>query len=499
MDSALELRNVSKRFGGVQALQDVDVTFEAGSVHVLLGENGAGKSTLVAVCSGAVHADTGQLLMGGKEFRFANPFEASQAGVSVVHQEPALAPQLTVLENIYLPELSTRKSLSRFRVAELEESAHALLNSLGISLNLDALVGSLAISSRQLVEIAKAAAMNPQVLILDEPNSALSPAETDRMMAMISRLRDHGHAVVLVSHRLDEVFQVGQAATVLRDGRVVWRGALSTITRKELIRYMAGKPGGMTDQAQKPAARSGSSAGGKPMLEVRGLSRNREYHDIDLTIARGEIVGLAGLVGAGRSELAMSLFGVTKPDRGKVLLDGKQVAFRSARDAIRSGIAMLPEDRHVQSLFGQMPVRWNIEVARRSVGIREHDSVSSLVQRFRIKAASIGAGVLTLSGGNQQKAVLARWVSVRPKVLILDEPTRGVDVNAKAEIYRLIHQFADDGMAILLISSELDEVMGLSDRVLVMRHGAVRCEFAAGADPADVIAQAFDEGGANAR
>ena len=500
MRTGLEVAGVEKRFGGVTALRGVNTTFRPGRVHALLGENGAGKSTLVGVCSGAVIADSGSLTLDGHAVRFTTPHDAARAGIAVVHQEPALAPQLTVLENIFLPRLSQRRLLSRFRLQDLEVDAEQLLALLGVTLDLRARVERLPIAGRQLVELAKAVAMDPRVLILDEPNSALSPAETDKMLHLIALLRDQGRAMVLVSHRLTEVFAIGDETTVLRDGAVVWTGNLSETTSTELIAHMAGAPPDRTPStATLPSGTTRNRAGAdaqpaETVLSTGGLTRDNEFYDVDLTLLRGEILGLSGLVGAGRSELVRCLFGVTTPSSGEIRLQGLPTTYTSVQEAMDAGIALVPEDRRVQSLFAQMNVRWNIDVARASLGKKAKDEAKRLVSSFRIKTDGLDVGIMTLSGGNQQKAILARWVSLKPKVLILDEPTRGVDVNAKREIYDLIRGFANQGMSVILVSSELEEILELSDRILVMRHGRIVGEFEADPDPAVVMAAAFGEG-----
>lgn len=492
---ALEVADVWKRFGGVNALRGVDTVFRAGKVHALLGENGAGKSTLVGVCSGAVIPDRGTLRLNGSEAAFSSPFVAARAGVVVVHQEPALAPQLTVLENIFLPRLSRNSPLSRFRLKDLEGEAEQLLARLGLQLDLRRRVQSLPIAGRQLVEIAKAVAMSPQVLILDEPNSALSPAETERMLDLMRRLRDDGRALVFVTHRLPEVFAICDEATVLRDGEVVWKGNIGDTSIADVVARMAGTDT-LTSSPAAPRTPTTRLISTEPVLETVGLTRAREFEDVSLTLHKGEILGLAGLVGSGRSELAACLFGVTRPEAGSILVHNAPITFASPKSAMRAGISLVPEDRRVQSLFSQMSVQWNIEVASTSLRRRVRGVAQRLIRDFRIKTASPEIGVTTLSGGNQQKSILARWVALNPKVLILDEPTRGVDVGAKREIYDLVRRFASEGMSLIVISSEFEEVLDIADRVLVMRHGRIVREFGHDPDAVEVMAAAFGEGDA---
>ncbi|WP_052664361.1 sugar ABC transporter ATP-binding protein [Nitriliruptor alkaliphilus] len=486
-DVVLEVRQVTRSFSGVRALRGVDTAFRRGRVHALLGENGAGKSTLVRVCSGAVEADGGELWLDGGVVRFASPFVAAQEGIAVVNQEPALAEQLSVLKNIFLPRLSLRRPLGRLRSDELRDEGEQLLAELGASIDLDAPVSSLTVAERQLVELAKALATRPRLLFMDEPNSALTSGETERMLGLIGRLREQGVAVVLVTHRLREAFQVADDVTVLRDGQTVLRAPAAETSIDEVIRIMAGDA--PLHEHQGPP----DLPAGKVALKAEGLTVRGRFADVNLELRESEIVGLAGLVGAGRSDLAETLFGLRKPDAGRLYVNGQAVTWSGPSDAMRAGIALVPEDRKVQALFAGLSIDWNLRAASVAIGRDDRHRIAEAVRKFRVKFDSLRAPISTLSGGNQQKAVIARWMALGPRTLLLDEPTRGIDVAAKAEVHELVRRTAAEGVAILLISSELDEVLDLSHRIIVMRDGRVVTELPANAERSAVVAAAFEE------
>ena len=514
----LEAVGLTKSYGGIQALKGVDLVLQPGQVHALLGENGAGKSTLVGVCSGAVQPDGGRLLMDGEDAAFSGPHRAGQAGIAVVHQEPALAPSLTVLANLLLPDLGRARWSRTWRPERRREQVEQSLRDAGLELDLDARVEDLAVSSRQLVEIAKAVSLKPRVLFLDEPNSALSPAETTRLFDAARRMCATGAAVVLISHRISEVFSIADHATVMRDGSTVWSGAISDTSPAEVIAMISHGHRSVAPaqrvEAVRPTApaaaavrtpgvaqgpQGGSVRGSRsdaPLLECVGLTRAGEFEDVCLDVRPGEVVGVSGLVGAGRTELARCLFGLTPPERGQILVEGRPVTWKGPRDAIRAGLALVPEDRAVQSMFRGMSVRWNLTAAATAIGRAGTGSAPTadeLAQQLGIKARSLDVPVSSLSGGNQQKAVLGRWLMTRPKVLILDEPTRGIDVGAKAQIYDVVRRLAADGLGVVLISSEVEEIGELATRVAVMRRGQLVAHVPSPTDVRSIMAAAFGE------
>ncbi|HEX8850493.1 MAG TPA: sugar ABC transporter ATP-binding protein [Gemmatimonadaceae bacterium] len=476
----LEVRELHKRFGGVHALRGVALELRAGEVHALVGENGAGKSTLIGILAGAVRRDAGSIVVDGREVDFHSPAESQGAGIAVIHQELATLPTLSVAENLFMGRMPARAGWVDRRA--MGARARALLADVGLDVDPDTLVRDLALSQQQLVEIARALSTGARLLVMDEPSSSLTEHETRRLHELVRRLCARGVAVLYVSHRMAEVFAISDRVTVFRDGTYVGTLETAATTPAAVVALMVGRE-------LAAAARHESRPDGETMLEVRGLTCRASaadgagvaLDDVSLTVRRGEIVGLAGLVGAGRSEVARAVFGAAPFDAGEILLDGRQVRFRSPADAIAAGIAMVPEDRKALALFLEKPVRWNVTMVRlpslARAGIvarsRERSFVREWVEQLRVRTPDIETPVRALSGGNQQKTVLARWLATRPKLLILDEPTHGVDVGAKAEICELVRALARDGVAILLISSELPEVLDLSDRIVVMRAGRV--------------------------
>lgn len=476
----LEVRDVHKHFGGVHALRGVTLEVRPGEVHALVGENGAGKSTLINILAGAVRRDAGQIVFESREVDFRSPAESQAAGIAVIHQELAMLPTLNVAENLFMGRMPVRHG--RIDSAALRASARVLLAQVGLHIDPRTLASNLSVSQQQLVEIARALSAGTKLLVMDEPSSSLTDHETRRLLELVGQLRGRGVSVLYVSHRMAEVFTIADRITVYRDGSTVDTLPASGTKPATIVALMVGR-------TLATSVVNGERAPGDVMLEVRGLTRGlaRAPHrgvplnDVSFTVRRGEIVGLAGLVGSGRSEVARAIFGADPIDGGAIRVAGRSVHFRSPADAIRSGIAMVPEDRKELALFLDKPVRWNVSMARlRSlarVGVvrrsRERALAAAQVERLRVRAPGLDAAVRVLSGGNQQKTVLARWLAMRPKLLILDEPTHGVDVGAKAEIASLVRSLAGEGVAILLISSELPEVLGLSDRVLVMRSGRI--------------------------
>jgi rhamnose transport system ATP-binding protein len=474
----LEVRDIEKTFPGVRALSGVSFEVRAGEVHALLGENGAGKSTLIKIISGVYEPDGGSILIGGRETRFTSPEDAKRAGVATIYQELLLFPELTVAENIFLGH-APRAGMGRIDWRAMRARAEALLASLEIDdLAANQVVGALSVGNRQRVEILRALSHDARILIMDEPTAALTESDVTRLFDIVRRLRARGVGIVYISHRLDEIFAIGDRVTVLRDGAYVGARNVADTNASELVQMMVGRRiDNLFPKTTVPI--------GAPVLEARDIVRHPMTKSVSLTVRAGEIVGLAGLVGSGRSELAQTLFGITPAESGEIRLMGEGVTIRSAEGARSKGIAYVPEDRGVQGLVRPMSVLHNFSLAALGALSRagfidrgaERRMAEEGVQRFRVKTSSVEEIAGRLSGGNQQKIVLGKWLANNPKLLILDEPTRGIDVGAKAEIHRLMSELAGAGVAILMISSELPEVLGMSDRVLVMREGRFVAEF----------------------
>ncbi len=474
----IELREISKAFPGVQALDRVSFEVREGEVHALLGENGAGKSTLIKILTGAHQPDSGTILLRGQPITIPDTRQGLKLGIAAIYQELSLYPDLTVAENIFMGhQPSNRFGMVDWR--QMQQRARALLHELDADdLDVTRPVRGLSVGNQQRVEIAKALSHDARILIMDEPTAALTQHDVERLFEIVRRLRARGVAIIYITHRLEEVFLLADRVTVLRDGRVVGTTLeVSQTNQAELVKMMVGRT--LDTLFPKDPA-----IPGEVVLEVRNLSYGRTTRNVSFTLRRGEIVGLAGLVGAGRSELAQVLFGITPAQSGTILVEGKEVRIRNPREAMALGIAYVPEDRKLQGLLLPMSVRENttLAVLRQLLryGFVDHHAESRLTQeyvdRLQIRTPSLMQQVANLSGGNQQKVVLAKWLAAKPRVLILDEPTRGIDVGAKAEIHRLMNALAHQGMAILMISSELPEVMGMSDRILVMRQGSIVAE-----------------------
>jgi ribose transport system ATP-binding protein len=483
---ALRIRGISKAYPGVQALDGVTLEIRSGEVHVLLGENGAGKSTLLKILSGALLPDSGTIEIDGTPLRLTSPRQARDAGIAIIHQELALVPGLSVAANIFLGREPTRYRL--IDRARMRRESGALLAELGASIDPDALIASLSIAQRQVVEIARALSLNARIVLMDEPTSALSEPEAARLFALIRVLVGRGVATVYISHRLDEIFAIGDTITVLRDGRQVSTQAVRGADRRQLVRLMADRE---VDE-RMPAT---GAATDRVRLRVAGLSSGATLQQIEFSVHEGEIVGIAGLMGAGRTELARAIFGLDPCDAGTVSVDGRAVTIRCPRDAIAAGIAFVTEDRQHEGLVLDRSVMDNIALAtlpqRATLGFvhanDERAVAESAVAALRIRTPSVRQAARHLSGGNQQKTVLAKWLATGARVFILDEPTRGIDVGSKQELYALIRRLASDGVAIVLISSELPEVLALADRVLVMRQGRIAGEFARADATADCV------------
>jgi rhamnose transport system ATP-binding protein len=474
----LEAASISKSFAGVRALTRVSFDLYAGEVHALVGENGAGKSTLIKVITGAEQPDAGTLVVSDHSVPHMTPATARSLGIAAIYQHPALFPDLTVAENIAVA-LDAGSAWRPIDWPARRRRASELLQRVGVALGPDRLVDSLSMPEQQIVEIAKAIGADARVVIMDEPTAALTDREVDSLFDVVRRLRDHGVGIVYISHRLDEVFTLADRITVLRDGETVATRPAASVTRPELMAMMIGRE--LTTVFPKRAVPLGDVA--DVAIEVRQLSsRAAGVREVSFSVRRGEILGVAGLVGSGRTQLAETLFGLTPASEGTIVIGGTPVSITSPADAIAAGIAYVPEDRRQHGVVLGMSVASNAslaslsKVSRRGLIDRqaERQSAQHYVDRFRVKAASLDAEVGTLSGGNQQKVALARWLSTEPSVLILDEPTQGVDVGSKAEIHGLMQELAERGLAIIMISSELPEILGMSDRVAVMHAGSIR-------------------------
>ncbi|HZW29759.1 MAG TPA: sugar ABC transporter ATP-binding protein [Isosphaeraceae bacterium] len=474
MSALLELTGISKAFAGVQALKGVSFDLRAGEVHALVGENGAGKSTLVKVITGAHRPDGGTIAVQGRPVEQNDPLRARELGIAAIYQQPALFPDLTVAENIAIG-LEPGGAWRRVRWGHRRERARRLLERIGAVIDPEADVRRLSMPEQQLVEIARALGAEARILILDEPTASLSDQDVDRLFQVIGELKAQGVGLIYISHRLEELPRVADRVTALRDGAKVGTRPMAAVTRGELIRMMVGRE--LSAVFPKVPVEPG-----EVVLEARGLgNRAAGVHDVDLSVRAGEILGLAGLVGAGRTELARILFGLTPADAGEIRLRGRPVAIDSPARAVDLGIAYVPEDRRRHGVILEMTIAANTTLATLGAHARlglldaglERATAGQFVRRLGIKPPMLDAPVGNLSGGNQQKVALARWLAARPAVLILDEPTQGVDVGAKAEIHRLMSELAGAGLAILMISSELPEVLGMSDRVAVMHGGTM--------------------------
>lgn len=467
----IELRDITKSFGGIHALKGAQLQLTAGEVHALLGENGAGKSTLMRILGGELTPDSGTLYDNGQSIQIKGPKAAMARGITLIHQEMALAPELTVAENIFLYDLPAFIAWPKLRA-----KARNIMRRLGFDIDPAAIVSELSVAHQQIVEIARALSRQARVIVFDEPTAVLSTQDASRLLQIISDLRSVGVAIVYISHRLDEVFRIADRMTVMKDGQWVATETPQQTTMSQVIRLMVGRPVDQLFNGRETRKR------GKEVLRVEGLNARQRVRDVSFSVHAGEVVGLGGLVGSGRTEVARLIFGADRCESGAVYLNGEKVALRTPQQAVRAGIALVPEDRKRQGVVLDMAIKANVTMANDSAvmaplgfiqHMREHQLVSKLAQRMRLKSAGLHAPVSSLSGGNQQKVVLAKWFNHGGQVIILDEPTRGVDVGAKREIYQLIAELADQGLAVIVISSEHLELFGLCDRVLVMSEGAI--------------------------
>ena len=488
----MALKAVSKSFAGIKVVSNVSFDMRPGEVHALMGENGAGKSTLIKIMAGLHQADEGEILVNGRAVRFPSPKDAHAAGIATVHQELLLFPELTVAENIFLGQ-TPKTRIGTIDWQKMRSRARQLLDELDSGdLDIDQKVASLSVGNRQRIEIARALAQDARVLIMDEPTAALAEADVQRLMAIIRSLRARGVAIVYVSHRMQEIFAIADRVTVLRDGNHVATRNVADVGEAELVSMMVGRP---IDRIYPPK----QGLDGDVILELRGVSYRNLIRDISLQLKRGEILGLAGLVGSGRTETALTIFGITPTTSGEIIVDGKAEHIASPEAARDLGIAYIPEDRGQQGLIRVQTIEDNVALPNLKRLMRGFivdaakvtAEARKAIERFGIRARGPQQLVRQLSGGNQQKVVLGKWLATNPRILIMDEPTRGIDVGAKAEIHQLMRKLAGEGMAILMISSELPEILGMSDRVLVMNSGRIVGEFSKDAATAEAVGAAM--------
>jgi len=477
----LELKHIHKSFPGVKSLHDVHFTLRKGEVHAIVGENGAGKSTLMKIISGIYAPDSGEIIYKGKPVTWHSPLHARSSGISVIHQELKLAANLSVAENILMGTRPPRNRFGFIQWDKMNERARELLQSIGSDLDPRRIVSTLSVAQQQIVEIARALSVQADILIMDEPSATLTDKEIRKLFDLIRLLKSRGVSIIYISHRMEEIFEITDRCTVLRDGQ--WIKTLNTAetSDEEIVRLMVGRDVSHLLEARKSSRAPNT---GTPLLETDRLSDGTHFFDVTLNLHPGEIVGISGLVGSGRSELLMSLFGANRVTQGEIRIDGRRVRYGSPREAIAQGIALVPESRKDQALFLQLATGENISVLKldefSAMGWIGQKSKNRLEEEYRnklnVKTASLQTPIINLSGGNQQKAVIARWLTVSPRILLLDEPTRGIDVGAKGEIYEIIRDLARTGMGILVVSSDLPEILAISDRVYVMRQGRFAAE-----------------------
>lgn len=476
----LEVKGVSKSFPGVRALDNVTFNLKRGSVHALCGENGAGKSTLMHVLMGVYRKDEGEIVLKGQPVDFSSPRQALQHGISIVEQELSPIPDMTIAENLFLGREPIRQKVF-VRYSELNTWATKILRELNVNLDPARKMRTLSLAETQLVEIAKALSYHSDVIIMDEPTSAIGDKEVEQLFAVITRLKNQGKGIIYVSHRLEEIFTIADEVTVLRDGKYIATKATRTIDRSQLISLMIGRK--MEEEFVKDNIPTD-----KDLLVVKDFTKTGQFRNIHLTLKKGEVLGIFGLMGSGRSEFLHALFGVNRPDRGQVFLENTPVQISSPSDAIKHGIAYVTEDRKETGLVLTSSVKENISLTslKRLSHLlmidsrQEQRDVMQMIEMFRVKTPSVNQFVFNLSGGNQQKVVLGKWLLTHPKILLFDEPTRGIDVGAKREIYNFISDYTNRGSAVIMVSSELPEIIGMSDRVLVFRRGELSGELRRG-------------------
>lgn len=474
----VEMRDVSKSFPGVKALDGVHLEVKPGEIHALMGENGAGKSTLMKILNGLYPPDAGEILILGKSERIDSPSKALSLGLAMIYQELNPVKEMSVAENIFLGREPMKKGGVFVDFNKMCEQARVLLDDFGMHINPKKKMGLLSTAQKQMIEIIKSVSLNARVIVMDEPTSSLTDEEVTILFKTIDRLKKQNVAIIYISHRLEEVFMIADTATVLRDGQYIGKAAIRDLDRDRLINMMVGRE-------LKDVYPDGESQPGEVMLEVKNLTCDGLFSDVSFSVRKGEILGFYGLIGAGRSEVMRAIFGIDKLQSGKIAVDGKAVRIRTPRQAIRHGMAMVTEDRKELGLVLCRDIKENITLASLDDyasgpfirGKEEWDKCEDIADRLTVKMSGLKQHAGNLSGGNQQKVVLCKWLITQPRLLILDEPTRGIDVGAKAEIHQLMREFAKQGMAVIIISSELPEVIGMSDRILVMGEGEIRGEF----------------------
>ncbi len=473
----LEMKSISKSFSGVRVLENVEIEIRGGEIHTIMGENGAGKSTLMKILAGVHQPDSGSITLNGKPVQFSSPQAALQAGITLIHQEPLNFPDLTVAENIFLGRKVPRTNLGTINWSEMYRRAGELIQSLGVSLQPGRKMSGLSIADQQMVELAAALSQEARILLMDEPTAALTPREAEELFRIVRGLSQRGVAIIFVSHRIPEVFAISDKITVLRDGNFIGTKHVKETTPEQIVEMMVGRP--LSALYEKPLVPLG-----KPLLEVSNLSRAGQFHDIHLTVRAGEIVGMAGLVGAGRTESCEAIFGAGEKDSGEIKINGQVVKIKSPRDAVKHGLAYVPEDRQINGLLPPMSIAQNTTLASLGListlgfisGRSERKTAENWRSQLKTRLRDVDQPVRELSGGNQQKVVLSKWLNTKPQILIVDEPTRGIDVGAKAEVHHVLAELARAGHAILMVSSDLPEVLAMSDRVLVMRNGRITAE-----------------------
>lgn len=470
----VEMSHITKAFGGIHALNDVSLKVQPGEIHAIVGENGAGKSTLMKILAGAYHKDSGSIKIDGTSINISNPHIGRKLGIGIIYQEFALAPDLTVAENIYIGHLSGKKGFMNW--SELYRNAANVISRIGFDINPRSIVGELSVAHQQVVEITKALSENVKILILDEPTAVLAPLEAERLFEILRTLKQQGVSIIYISHRLEEIFRIADIVTVLKDGSVTGTVYPKEATPDTIIKLMIGR----TLTAMFPKRESSIGA---EMFRVEHLTRGKKVHNVSFSLRSGEVLGIAGLVGSGRTEIARAIFGADRMESGKITLDQRTLQLKSPRDAVKAGIGLLPENRKEQGVILSMSVRMNVTMPtlKKMTGKggiikagKEKSLTRWLIEKLAIKANDTETEVSDLSGGNQQKVVLAKWLDTDYKLIIFDEPTRGVDVGAKVEIYNLINELAANGLGIIVISSEMIELIGICDRVLVMRGGKMQ-------------------------
>lgn len=474
-DCILEMKGISKRFPGTVALDGVDFCLRKGRIHALIGENGAGKSTLMNVLIGIHSKDQGEILLNGKIVENNHPYEASKEGISMVPQELNLIPDVSIAENVFLGNEKIKNKLGWVDWKETEEEARNLLLKLGVDTDVKQKLSNLSAAYQQLVSIARSLAAGSEILIMDEPTASLTLTETATLFKSMKKLKEEGKSIVFISHHLEEIKEITDDITVMRDSKVVYDGKTADLSIEEMIFYMANRKVEYTKNEIKPVS-------DKVFMEIRNFSRKDEFNDISFTIHEGEILGVAGLVGAGRTELFQSIYGITKKETGEIFLQQNKIEINNVNDAIKLGIGLVPEERRVMGIFPLLSVAENMMIPSfnnlSKAGWINSSKVNSKASQhsneLKIKTPSMHTLIKNLSGGNQQKVILARWIAKGIKLLILDEPTRGIDVGAKSEIHKLIRQMASEGVTVVVISSEMDEVIAISDRIMIMHEGNLK-------------------------